>query len=450
MNEKVIVLGGGESGTGAAILAKKQGFDVLLSDTGNIAPRYRQMLVDHEVSFMYGIPHPESEVLAASLIIKSPGIPQTAPIIVKAMDRGIPVISEIEFAARYTSSKMLCITGSNGKTTTTTLLHHILRRGGLDASMAGNVGSSLALQVATDPHDIYVVELSSFQLDNMYDFRADIAILLNITPDHLDRYDHSLDLYADAKLRITRGQRPADSFIYWQEDPVSLQAMTRTSIGATPLPFGLKRTDGSAAWLEDDTMHISTPRATWSMPRAALALPGLHNLYNSMAAAIAATVMGVDPALIRQALGDFSAVPHRLEHIAEIGGVQYINDSKATNVASTYYALESMTRPTVLILGGTDKGNDYSTLLPFMKQKVRSVVAMGVDNRKIVEFCHTHGFEVADTGSLHDALQACRAAARPGDTVLLSPCCASFDLFKSYIDRGDQFREAVINMRADS
>ncbi|MDE6243206.1 MAG: UDP-N-acetylmuramoyl-L-alanine--D-glutamate ligase, partial [Muribaculaceae bacterium] len=269
-------------------------------------------------------------------------------------------------------------------------------------------------------------------------------ILMNITPDHLDRYDHRMELYADSKLRITRNQRATDAFIYWQEDPVSMQTIERTDIGATRLPFGVKRTLESAAWLEGDVMQIATSGSAWSMPRAEMSLKGLHNLYNSMAAAIAATRMGVEPKLIREALASFKAVEHRLEHVAEIDGVQYINDSKATNVASTYYALESMTRPTVLILGGTDKGNDYTEILTFMKQKVRSVVAMGADNRKIVDFCRTHGFEVADTSSLADALQACRAAARPGDTVLLSPCCASFDLFKSYIDRGQRFKEAVL------
>ena len=442
--KKIAILGGGESGTGAAVLAKDKGFDVFLSDTGNLAPKYREILDREQIAYESGTPHTESRVLSADIIIKSPGIPPTAPIIVRAMEAGIPVLSEIEFAGRYTDAKMLCISGSNGKTTTTTLLHHILTHAGLDASMAGNVGDSLAMQVARDPHDIYVVELSSFQLDNMYDFRADIAILMNITPDHLDRYDHRMELYADSKLRITRNQRATDAFIYWQEDPVSMQTIERTDIGATRLPFGVKRTLESAAWLEGDVMQIATSGSAWSMPRAEMSLKGLHNLYNSMAAAIAATRMGVEPKLIREALASFKAVEHRLEHVAEIDGVQYINDSKATNVASTYYALESMTRPTVLILGGTDKGNDYTEILTFMKQKVRSVVAMGADNRKIVDFCRTHGFEVADTSSLADALQACRAAARPGDTVLLSPCGASFDLFKSSIDRGQRFKEAVL------
>lgn len=444
--DKIVILGGGESGAGAAVLAARKGFSVFLSDTGLLKPEYTRMLEAEGIPFEQGHPHTEAEVLSASTIVKSPGIPLSAPIIVKAREKGIPVISEIEFAARYTSSRMLCITGSNGKTTTTTLLHHILCCAGIDASMAGNIGMSLALQVATDPHEVYVVELSSFQLDNMYDFHADTAILLNITPDHLDRYEHSMELYADAKMRITRNQTPSDCFIYWQEDPETAAAMTRTRSEATPLPFGVRRTPSSAAWLEGDVMHISTPQGAWSMPREEIAIKGLHNIYNSMAASIAATRLGIAPEVIRKALASFKAVPHRLEHVAEIDGVEYINDSKATNVASTYYALESMTRPTVLILGGTDKGNDYTDILDFMRRKVTHVVAMGADNEKIMRFCREHGFSADDTHSLADALQACRKAARPGDTVLLSPCCASFDLFKSYIDRGDRFRAAVLDL----
>ncbi len=444
--DKIVILGGGESGAGAAVLAARKGFSVFLSDTGLLKPEYTRMLEAEGIPFEQGHPHTEAEVLSASTIVKSPGIPLSAPIIVKAREKGIPVISEIEFAARYTSSRMLCITGSNGKTTTTTLLHHILCCAGIDASMAGNIGMSLALQVATDPHEVYVVELSSFQLDNMYDFHADTAILLNITPDHLDRYEHSMELYADAKMRITRNQTPSDCFIYWQEDPETAAAMTRTRSEATPLPFGVRRTPSSAAWLEGDVMHISTPQGAWSMPREDIAIKGLHNIYNSMAASIAATRLGIAPEVIRKALASFKAVPHRLEHVAEIDGVEYINDSKATNVASTYYALESMTRPTVLILGGTDKGNDYTDILDFMRRKVTHVVAMGADNEKIMRFCRDHGFSADDTHSLADALQACRKAARPGDTVLLSPCCASFDLFKSYIDRGDRFRAAVLDL----
>ncbi len=444
--DKIVILGGGESGAGAAVLAARKGFSVFLSDTGLLKPEYTRMLEAEGIPFEQGHPHTEAEVLSASTIVKSPGIPLSAPIIVKAREKGIPVISEIEFAARYTSSRMLCITGSNGKTTTTTLLHHILCCAGIDASMAGNIGMSLALQVATDPHEVYVVELSSFQLDNMYDFHADTAILLNITPDHLDRYEHSMELYADAKMRITRNQTPSDCFIYWPEDPETAAAMTRTRSEATPLPFGVRRTPSSAAWLEGDVMHISTPQGAWSMPREDIAIKGLHNIYNSMAASIAATRLGIAPEVIRKALASFKAVPHRLEHVAEIDGVEYINDSKATNVASTYYALESMTRPTVLILGGTDKGNDYTDILDFMRRKVTHVVAMGADNEKIMRFCRDHGFSADDTHSLADALQACRKAARPGDTVLLSPCCASFDLFKSYIDRGDRFRAAVLDL----
>jgi len=445
--QKIVVLGGGESGTGAAILARKQGFEVLLSDTGRIADKYRNLLIEHDVPFECDAPHTESEVLAASLIIKSPGIPESAPIIVKARAKGIPVISEIEFAGRYTSSTMVCITGSNGKTTTTTLIGHLLTKAGLDASLAGNVGQSLALQVALDPHDIYVVELSSFQLDGMYEFHPHISILLNITPDHLDRYDHSMELYAAAKMRVAQNLTPADTFIYWQEDPVTMAHLNLVKSHPTPLPFGVERTPGSAAWMETDTLHFSTPQATFSIPRANLSLKGLHNIYNSMAAALAATFLGVDPAVISRGLADFTPVEHRLEPVATVHGVEYINDSKATNVASTYYALESMTRPTVLILGGTDKGNDYNDILPFIRSKVHTVVAMGVDNSKIVNFCHLHGIPVRDTHSLADAIEACSLVARSGDVVLLSPCCASFDLFKSYVDRGNQFKQAVINLK---
>lgn len=443
--KKLVVLGGGESGVGAAILGKDKGMDVFLSDMGHITPRYADRLDAEGISWEQGT-HTLDRILQADEVVKSPGIPPTSPVMKAISEKGIPVISEIELAGRYTDAKMVCITGSNGKTTTTMLTYHILRDAGIDAGLAGNVGKSLALQVARDPHDVYVIELSSFQLENMYDFKANVAVILNITPDHLDRYEHSMELYADAKMRITRNQTPSDCFIYWQEDPETAAAMTRTRSEATPLPFGVRRTPSSAAWLEGDVMHISTPQGAWSMPREEIAIKGLHNIYNSMAASIAATRLGIAPEVIRKALASFKAVPHRLEHVAEIDGVEYINDSKATNEASTYYALESMTRPTVLILGGTDKGNDYTDILDFMRRKVTHVVAMGADNEKIMRFCRDHGFSADDTHSLADALQACRKAARPGDTVLLSPCCASFDLFKSYIDRGDRFRAAVLDL----
>lgn len=444
--KKIAILGGGESGVGAAILAKDKGHDVFLSDMGTIAQKYVNILEAEYIPYEMGHPHSEQLILSADEIIKSPGIPLTAPLIRKATEAGIPIISEIEFAQRYTDAKMLCITGSNGKTTTTTLLWHILRKAGLDASVAGNIGMSLAWQVARDPHEYYVVELSSFQLDNMYDFHAHVAILLNITPDHLDRYDHKMELYADAKLRIARNQTPSDAFIYWEEDPESLSAMQRTQINARMLPFASHQTADAAAWINDDYMVIKCGWFNWEMLREQMSLRGLHNMYNSMAATLAAQFIGVAPKYICEGLHDFKAVEHRLESVKEIDGVLYINDSKATNVASTYYALESMTRPTILLLGGTDKGNDYNDILPFMKQKVKAVVAMGLDNKKITDFCAANGFPCADTHSLADAMQAARDFAVKGDVVLLSPACASFDLFKSYIDRGLQFKAAVNNI----
>lgn len=447
--ENLIILGGGESGTGAAILGHKLGMDVFLSDTGTLAPRYAEMLEQAGIPFEQGHPHTMERVLAASLIVKSPGIPDSAPVITAAKQKGIPVISEIELAARHTSSRLICITGSNGKTTTTTLLHHILSSAGLDASMAGNVGQSLALQVASEPHAIYVVELSSFQLDGCSTLHPDISILLNITPDHLDRYDHRMELYAASKISVTNGQTPADTFIYWAEDPWTLRMLPQAPGHPSPLPFAEKKMPGLGGWLEAGSMHISTPEGTWSMPREEISIKGLHNAYNAMAASIAATRLGVKPDAIRAALRSFKAVEHRLEHVAEIQGVEWINDSKATNVASTYYALESMTRPTVLILGGTDKGNDYEDILPFVKQKVKHIVAMGHDNRKITDFCARHAIPCTDTHSLPECIAACREVSRSGDTVLLSPACASFDLFKSYIDRGRKFKTEVLNLQKE-
>lgn len=440
--ERLVVLGGGESGAGAAVLGKVKGYDTLLSDAGTIRPEYRDLLTAHSVEFEEG-GHTEERVLEADLVVKSPGIPLTAPIVVSLMEKGIPVISEIEFAGRYTDAKMVCITGSNGKTTTTLLTYHILKEAGLNVGLAGNVGKSLALQVAFEKHDIYVIELSSFQLDNMYDFKADIAVIMNITPDHLDRYDHKMENYVAAKFRILRNQTKDDFFIYWDGDPIVREQVRQLQTEAMLMPFSETKQPDSAAYVDNGIIRFRTPREVWDIPRDRLSLPGLHNLYNSMAAGLSASLLNIRKDKIRRALEDFEAVEHRLEYVADVDGVRYVNDSKATNVNSTWYALESMTTPTVLILGGKDKGNDYSEIEPLVREKVKAIVCMGVDNRKLLDFFSGKVEEIRDTRSLEDAVAACREIAEKGDTVLLSPCCASFDLFKSYEDRGERFKAAV-------
>ncbi len=443
MKRRLVVLGAGESGTGAAILAKDKGFDVFLSDSGHISPRYRAVLEAEGIEFEEGS-HTMARILAADEVVKSPGIPVDVPVMAAVLAKHIPVISEIEFAGRYTDAKMVCITGSNGKTTTTMLIHHILIGAGIDAGLAGNVGRSLAWQVAREPHPVYVIELSSFQLDNMYDFKANIAVLLNITPDHLDRYEYCMQNYVNAKFRILQNMTPRDVFIFWKDDPVISEQLRRISTEARMLPFSEHAEEDSAAYIDaENELIFNTPGTSMSMPRADLALSGLHNVFNSMAAGLSACVLNIRKEDIRRALEDFGGVEHRLEHVAEIGGVEWINDSKATNVNSCWYALEAMTRPTVLILGGKDKGNDYSEILPLVKNKVTAIVAMGKDNAKIMEFFSPHVARIADTHSLEEAVEACRGFAVAGDTVLLSPCCASFDLFNSYEDRGRRFKAAV-------
>jgi len=440
--KRIVVLGAGESGAGAAVLAKDKGFDVFVSDFGKIADKYKKLLDDEGIEWEEG-GHTIDRIIMADEVIKSPGIPLDAPVILKVNSKNIPVISEIEFAGRYTDAKMVCITGSNGKTTTTLLTYHILREAGCNVGLAGNVGKSLALQVAREDHDVYVIELSSFQLDNMYDFRANIAVILNITPDHLDRYEYKMQNYVNAKFRILQNMTPVDAFIYWQDDPVVRAQMRNMAIEARLFPFGENKEENSAAYVDaENNLIIQTPGSEMRMPRADLALNGVHNLYNSMAAGISACLLEIRSDEIRKALGDFEGVEHRLEYVATVDGVRYINDSKATNVNSTWYALESMTTPTVLILGGKDKGNDYSEILPLVRQKVKAIVAMGKDNAKIVDFFAKEK-PVADTHSLDEALAKARELAEDGDTVLLSPCCASFDLFKSYEDRGDKFKAAV-------
>mgnify|MGYP001161797033 CR=1 FL=1 len=440
--EKLVVLGGGESGTGAAVLGKVKGMDVILSDMGKIAPKYKDILEEEGIEYEEG-GHTEERLLDADIVIKSPGIPSTAPLVQKFVAKGVPVLSEIEFAGRYTDAQMVCITGSNGKTTTTLLTYHILRSAGLDVGLAGNVGRSLAYQVAKGDHAVYVIELSSFQLENMYDFRANIAVIMNITPDHMDRYDHKMENYVAAKFRILQNQTPDDYFIYWQDDPVVMDQIRQIQIEAMQMPFSEHREEGSAAYVENGIVRFTTPTDVWEIPRDRLALPGLHNLYNSMAAGLSATLLHVKDDTIRRALEDFEAVEHRLEFVREVEGVRWINDSKATNVNSTWYALESMTTPTVLILGGKDKGNDYSEIEPLVKEKVKAIVCMGVDNSKILSYFEGKVPEIRDTHSLDEAVKACHEIANAGDTVLLSPCCASFDLFHSYEERGELFKERV-------
>ena len=424
MSKRIVVLGAGESGSGAAILAKEKGFDVFVSDCGTITEPYRALLDQNGVKWEDG-KHSEELILNADEVVKSPGIPLTAPLIRKLQEQGIPIISEIEFAARYTHAKMICITGSNGKTTTTSLIYYILKRAGLNVGLAGNIGNSLALQVAHEDHDYYVIELSSFQLDNMYDFKADIAILLNITPDHLDRYDFKFQNYIDAKFRITRNQTADDAFIYWAEDPIIDREMKKIQLGATLYPYGFTQPNPLPVGEEE------------------LALKGRHNVLNSMAATIAANVVGIQKEVIRESLKTFQGVEHRLQYVATVKGVRYINDSKATNVNSCWYALESMTTPTVLILGGKDKGNDYSEIDDLVREKCHTLIFMGLHNEKLREHFGGFGLNIIDTDNLHDAVQGAYNASREGDTVLLSPCCASFDLFKSYEDRGEQFMAAV-------
>ena len=440
--KRIVILGAGESGSGAAILAKCKGMDVFVSDMGEISPVYQALLNQHQIAWESGQHTPEL-ILNADEVIKSPGIPLTTPLVQQLLMQGTPIISEIEFAARYTNAKMICITGSNGKTTTTSLVFDMLRRAGLDVGLAGNIGNSLALQVAQEDHAYYVIELSSFQLDNCYDFKADIAILLNITPDHLDRYDHQFQNYVDAKFRITQNQTEKDAFIYWSEDPVINREIARIQPQATLYPFGSN--EQNVAYTDGSQLIINSKPNTspLQLPLNELSLKGKHNQLNSMAAGLAAQILNIHNDVIRESLQQFAGVDHRLQYVATIKGVRYINDSKATNVNSCWYALESMTTPTVLILGGTDKGNDYSEIDQLVKKKCHTLIFMGKDNSKLIQHFEPMGVKYISTHSLQDAVQTAYQAAREGDTVLLSPCCASFDLFKNYEDRGEQFMKTV-------
>ena len=443
--ERIVILGGGESGVGAAVLAKKQGFDVFLSDKSEIKPQYKALLDEYEIAWEEK-QHTEGLILNANEVIKSPGIPDKAPIIKQLQKLKIPVISEIEFAGRYTQAKMICITGSNGKTTTTMLVYHILKDAGLNVGLAGNVGQSLALQVANANCDYYVVELSSFQLDGMTEFKADIAILLNITPDHLDRYEYNFQNYVDSKFRITQNQTEEDAFIFWESDPVIKAELKKRNIQSTMYPFAIERSEKTKAFIEQDEMIIKTLKTLFTMPTSELSLKGIHNTYNSMAAGLTASIVNVRKESIRQSLQDFQGVEHRLEYVATVKNIRFINDSKATNVNSCWYALQSMKTPVVLILGGTDKGNDYAEIEELVHDKVRGLVFLGLDNKALHVFFDDKVSNITDAQSMNDAVKAAYEMANDGDTVLLSPCCASFDLFKSYEDRGTQFKSLVRNL----
>ena len=442
--KRIVILGAGESGAGAAVLAKKQGFDVFVSDMSAIAEKYKKQLDSHAISWEEG-QHTASMILNADEIIKSAGIPDTAPMVAKAIDAGNPIISEIEFAGRYTHSKMVCITGSNGKTTTTSLIYHIFKEAGYDVGLAGNIGNSLALQVAEDPHDYYVIELSSFQLDNMYEFRANLAILLNITPDHLDRYDNCMQNYVDAKMRIIRNQTSEDAFIYWNDDPIIKRELEKYDIKAVQCPFSALKENGSIGYIEAGQYKIEKP-TPFNMEQEKLSLTGQHNVYNSLAAGIATEIAGIKNEVIRKSLSEFPGVEHRLEKVCSVRGVLYVNDSKATNVDACWYALESMKTKVVLIIGGKDKGNDYAPIIDLVKEKCSALVYLGADNTKLHNTFDVLGIPVRDTHSMPDCVAACYELAQPGETVLLSPCCASFDLFKNMEDRGEQFKHLVRNL----
>ena len=442
MSKKAVILGAAESGVGAAILARKQDFDVFVSDLGTIKEKYRKELADRQFNFEEGH-HTEEKILNADVVIKSPGIPEKAPLIVKLKEKGVPVISEIEFGGRYTSAKKICITGSNGKTTTTLLTYHILEKAGYNVGLAGNVGQSFAWQVAEKDYEYYVIELSSFQLDGMVEFKADIAVLLNITPDHLDRYDYKMHNYIDSKFRIAQNQTAQDIFIWCSDDPVLKEEMKKRNIAAKCVPFGLGLPPVEGAGVIDNNMIINWKQNIFTMSILDIALQGNHNTYNSMAAGISGMAVNIRNEMVRESMADFKGVEHRLERFLKVHGIEFINDSKATNINSTWYALESMSQPTVWIVGGIDKGNDYGQLTELVKKKVKAIVCLGKDNSKIMEAFRHIGIDMVETQSMEDAVRSAYYLARNGDTVLLSPACASFDLFENYEDRGYQFKNAV-------
>jgi UDP-N-acetylmuramoylalanine--D-glutamate ligase len=445
MKKKIVILGAGESGAGSAVLAQKQGFDVFVSDLGQIKEKYKEILKNYDISWEENN-HTEKKIFKADEIIKSPGIKDDAPIIVKLREKKIPVISEIEFAGRYAKGIKICVTGSNGKTTVTNLIYHILKKAGKNSAMTGNVGSSFAMAVAEGSYNYYVIELSSFQLDGMFDFRAEIAIMMNITPDHLDRYGYNFQNYIDSKFRITRNQTKSDFFIYWADDPVIKAELAKGQYGMTLLPFSDTSKENMTAYIDNKKLIIDYQHKTNLMTIHELALKGRHNIYNSMAAAVAGKVLNIRKDVIRESLADFQGVEHRLEPVIKVSGISFINDSKATNVNSTWYALECMETDVVWIVGGIDKGNDYSELFPVVKQKVKAVVCLGKDNKKIVEAFKDKVSTIIEAASMEEAVRSSYYLAKKGETVLLSPACASFDLFNNYEDRGRQFKAAVRNL----
>lgn len=441
--ERIVILGAGESGTGAAILARQKGFDVFVSDAGKIKPFYRDMLDEYHVIYESG-GHTERLITNASEVIKSPGIPESAPIVKLLRKKGVQIISEIEFAGRYTNAKKICITGSNGKTTTTSLIHHMMRKAGLNVGMAGNVGRSFAFQVATEGYDFYVLELSSFQLDGMYEFRADIAILLNITPDHLDRYDYNFQNYVDSKFRVSQNLTEDEYFVFCSDDEITIKELEKIVSKAEQLPFAYNKKEKDVAWVEnDEKMVIEFDDVDFSMSLEELSLKGRHNTYNSMAAGIAGNVLKIRNDVIREALTDFQGVEHRLETVMKVHGITFINDSKATNVNSTWYALESVKGKAVWIVGGVDKGNDYSELYNLVENKVKAIVCLGKDNQRLLQAFSGKVESIVETKNMEEAVKTAYYLARDGETVLLSPACASFDLFESFEDRGRQFKTAV-------
>jgi UDP-N-acetylmuramoylalanine--D-glutamate ligase len=442
MSKRIVVLGGAESGTGAAVLAKLQGFDVFLSDMSNIAPAFINTLNDYGIAFEQG-QHTADLICNATEIIKSPGIPNKAPIIQQIIALQIPIISEIEFASRYTNAKMIAITGTNGKTTTTLLTYHLLKNAGLNVGLAGNVGNSFAMQVATKKFDYYVLELSSFMLDDMFDFKADIAILTNITPDHLDRYDYQMQKYVNSKFRITQNQTASDYFIYCKDDEVIQAALASQQIDSTMIPFSIAEDLAYGASISNQHLNIKLKQNTFTMTIQELALQGKHNLYNSMASGVAAKLLDIRNETLKESMSDFKNAPHRLEHVARIQGIEFINDSKATNVNATWFALESINTPIIWIAGGVDKGNDYSMLTQLVKDRVRAIVCLGTDNSKIHEAFGNVVDIIVNTASATEAAEVSYHLGKKGDTVLLSPACASFDLIKNYEDRGQQFIDAV-------
>ena len=443
--KNIVVLGAGESGVGASLLAKAKGLSCFVSDKGEIKEKYKEELTSNGIDFEEK-QHDEARILKADLIIKSPGIPEKAPLVKAIMEQGTPVISEIEFAGYYSNKKMICITGSNGKTTTTMLVYHILKKAGVNCALAGNVGTSLARQVVEDKVDYYVIELSSFQLDGMYDFHPFISILLNVTPDHLDRYEYKLENYANSKFRITQNLTENDWFIYNADDPIVSDGVQDRALRCHLAPFSIEKEEGMTGFLSNNKQINIQLNPKFTMSIHDLSLKGKHNAQNSLAAGIASKIIEIRNESIRESLSDFKNVEHRLEFVAKVNGIEFINDSKATNVNAAWFALESMLTPTVWILGGVDKGNDYDSLKPLVKEKVAAIVCLGVDNEKIKEAFSGMVDVIAEAGTAHEAVSLAYRLAKPTQTVLLSPACASFDLFENYEDRGNQFKRAVRNL----